>query len=314
MGRVGSIVAKANQKINVRMAASLLAGSMFVSSLLGLYRDRLINSMYFDTYKVGLDAYTTAFTIPDFMFYILVSGAVSVTFIPVFNQRLISGNKKSAWELSSSLINLMALMTLAASVLIIIFAEQLVYLVGPGLSESGHSLAVSMMRVIAVNPFLFAIAAVIASMQQAVGRFVFYMLAPVIYNLGIIIGALFFTDGITIFGVTIMDGGIMGLALGVVFGSIMQLVVSSIGLIGLGFDYRFKIYWRNKGFRQVLRLIPPRSLDQGIDYVNVLVEMNLASRMASGTMRIYQQAMTLSMMPINLIGVAISTAALNKIT
>lgn len=319
MGRVRSIVAKANQKISIKMAATLLAGSTLISSLLGLYRDRILNSLYLPGpenvgYPVGIDAYTAAFTIPDFMFFILVSGALSVTFIPVFNQRLVSGNKKSAWELSTSLINLMALATLVTSVLIIIFADTLVYLVSPGLSESGHGLAVSMMRVIAVNPFLFAIATVIASMQQAVGRFAFYTMAPMIYNIGIIVGALFFTNGLSIFGWQIIDGGIMGVALGVVFGSILQLLVSSLGLIGLGFDYKYKIYWRNKGFRRVLQLLPPRSLDQGIDYINGLVEMNLASRMATGTMRIYQQASTLSMMPINLIGVAISTAAFPKMT
>lgn len=75
------------------------------------------------------------------------------------------------------------------------------------------------MRVIAINPFLFAIATVFASMQQAVGRFAFFALAPVLYNLGIIIGALFFTDGINMFGWQVFEGGIMGVALGVVLGS-----------------------------------------------------------------------------------------------
>jgi putative peptidoglycan lipid II flippase len=315
MGRVRSAVAKANIKLSIPHAATLLAGSLLTSSLLGLFRERLLNSYYYKTYPVGIDAYTVAFTIPDFMFVILVSGALSVTFIPVFNQRLASGNKKSAWELSTSLVNFMALATLIASILIIIFADPLVgYIVGPGLDESGHSLAVSMMRVIAVNPFLFAVATVIASMQQAVGRFTFYALAPTIYNLGIIIGTVFFTGGINIFGWQVFDGGIMGVALGVVLGSIMQLVVSSIGLIGLGFDYQFKIFWKNKGFRQVLRLLPPRSLDQGADYLNGIVEMNLASRMVAGTVRAYQQATTLHLMPINLIGVAISTAAFPKMT
>lgn len=308
-------ISKANKKLPLKLAATLLAGSSLVASILGLFRDRLLNGMYYDTYKMGLDAYTVAFTIPDFMFFILVSGALSVTFIPVFNQRLAKGNKKSAWELSTSLLNLLAIVTLITSVLIIIFADVLVrYVVGPGLPESGQALAVSMMRVIAINPFLFAIATVFASMQQAVGRFAFFALAPVLYNLGIIIGALFFTDGINIFGWQVFEGGIMGVALGVVLGSILQLVVSSLGLYGMGFDYRFKIYWKNKGLHQVLRLLPPRSLDQGIDYVNGLVETNLASRMASGSVRAYQQATTLSFVPINLIGVAISTAAFPKMT
>lgn len=315
MSRVRSVVAKANMKLTIQLAAILLAGSTLISSALGLFRDRLLNGYYLDTYPVGIDAYTVAFTIPDFMFFILVSGALSVTFIPVFNQRLGSGNKKSAWELSTSMVNFMALVTLVASILIIIFAEPLVrYVVGPGLDESGRSLAISMMRVIAVNPFLFAVATVIASMQQAVGRFTFYALAPTIYNIGIIIGTLFFTGGINLFGWQIFDGGIMGVALGVVLGSILQLVVSSIGLMGLGFDYRFKIYWKNRGFRTVLRLLPARSLDQGADYLNSIVETNIASRMAAGTVRAYQQATTLHMVPINLIGVAISTAAFPKMT
>lgn len=308
-------ISKANKKLPLKLAATLLAGSSLAGSILGLLRERLLNGMYANTYVMGLDAYTVAFTIPDFMFFILVSGALSVTFIPVFNQRLASGNKKSAWELSTSLLNLLALVTLAVSVLIIIFADPLVrYIVGPGLPESGQALAVSMMRVIAINPFLFGIATVLASMQQAVGRFTFFALAPVMYNIGIITGALFFTNGINIFGWQVFEGGIMGVALGVVFGSILQLVVSSLGLYGMGFDYRFKIYWKNKGLHQVLRLLPPRSLDQGIDYVNGIVETNLASRMSEGSVRAYQQATMLSFVPINLIGVAISTAAFPKMT
>lgn len=315
MGVVRRVVRRANSKLTVQVAAVLLAGSTLLSSLLGLYRDRLLNSQYYDTYPTGLDAYTVAFTVPDFMFYILVSGALSVTFIPVFNKRLATGNKESAWRLSSSMINLMALVTLVTSVLIIIFAEPIVqYLIGPGLSESSRALAASMMRVIAVNPFLFAIATVIASMQQAVGRFAFYALAPTIYNIGIIIGILFFTGGINIFGWQVFEGGIMGVALGVVLGSILQLIVSSIGLFGLGFDYQFKIFWKNHGFRRVIKLLPARSADQGMDYAVGLVETNLTSRMAEGTVRAYQQASTLHMVPINLIGVAISTAAYPELT
>lgn len=322
MSRMRSVVARANKQLTVQLAATLLAGSTLVSLVLGLFRDRLLNSAYLPTesaglpgYPSGIDAYTAAFMVPDFMFFILVSGALSVTFIPVFNQRLGAGNKKSAWELSTSMINFMALITLVTSVLIIIFADPLIrYVIAPGLNESAMGLAISMTRVIAVNPFLFAIATVIASIQQAVGRFTFYALAPTIYNIGIIIGLLVFTNGITIFGWEVFEGGIMGVALGVVLGSIMQLIVSSIGLLGLGFDYRFKIYWKNKGFRKVLSLLPARSLDQGMDYLVGIVETNLASRMAEGTLRIYNQATTLHMAPINLIGVAISTAAFPKMT
>jgi putative peptidoglycan lipid II flippase len=174
---VRKFITRANKKLPVFWAAALLGGATLFANLLGLLRERLILA----NFGVGaeVDAYKVAFTVPDFMFYILVSGALAVTFIPVFNERLLKGNKKSAWELSSSLVNLLALITCVASILIIIFAEPLVkHVIAPGLDEQTTFLAVSMMRVIAVNPFLFSISSVFTSMQQAVGRFFFYSLAP----------------------------------------------------------------------------------------------------------------------------------------
>lgn len=313
--RFKSVVQLANMKLSVKSAAIILASSTLISALLGLFRDRLLNSYYLGTYPTGIDAYTAAFTVPDFMFFILTSGALSVSFIPVFNQRLATGNKKSAWELSSSLLNLLAILTLIASVLIMIFADPLIrYVVSPGLDESGMILAINMTRVIAINPFLFSIATVLTSIQQAVGRFVFYSFAPVLYNIGIIIGITCFTGGINLFGVEVFGGGIMGVAIGVILGAVMQLILSLVGLFGLGMDYEFKIKWRNQGFRTILKLLPARSLDQGIDYVNGIVNTNLSSRMGAGAVRSFNQASALHQMPINLIGVAISTAFFPKLT
>ncbi|MBR1796344.1 murein biosynthesis integral membrane protein MurJ [Candidatus Saccharibacteria bacterium] len=310
-----SVVALANSKLSIKSAAIILSASTLVSALLGIFRDRLLNSYYLNTYPTGIDAYTAAFTVPDFMFFILTSGALAVSFIPVFNERLAKGNKKSAWELSSSVINLFAIATLIASILIMIFAEPLIrYVVGPGLDEPGTILAINMMRVIAINPFLMSIATVLSSIQQAVGRFVFYALAPALYNVGILIGITWFTGGINIFGIQLFDGGIMGVAIGVVFGAILQVIVSLVGLVGLGFDYQFKINWKNQGFRSILGLLPARSLDQGIDYFNTLVNTNLSSRMGAGSLRCYQQATSLHQMPVNLIGVAISTAFFPQMT
>jgi putative peptidoglycan lipid II flippase len=119
-----------------------------------------------------------------------------------------------------------------------------------------------------------------------------------------------------IFGVLFLSPhfGIMGVAYGVVIVSVIQLLASVLGLVGLRFDYRTRIYWRNKGFRRVLHLLPPRSLDQGIDYFNNLVETNLASRLSQGAITAYQTAYTLHLVPVTLIGVAISTAAFPKMS
>jgi putative peptidoglycan lipid II flippase len=239
------------------------------------------------------------------MFFILISGALSVTFIPIFNKRYVNGNKKSAWELSSSLLNLFALTTFVASILILIFADPLVrYVVAPGLDEHTTFLAVSMMRIIAVNPLLFSVSSVFAAMQQAVGRFFFVSLAPSFYNLSIIFGVVFLAPKF----------GIMGVALGVVIGSITQLRVSFLGLAGLGFEYKPQIYWRNHGFRKLLKILPARSADQGMDYFNNIVEVNLASRLGTGAIGAFSAANTLHNVPITLIGVALSTAAFPRMT
>jgi len=151
---------------------------------------------------------------------------------------------------------------------------------------------------------LFSISAVFAAMQQAVGRFFFVSLAPSIYNLSIIFGVVFLSQRF----------GIMGVAFGVVIGSVLQLLVSVLGLAGLGFEYSPKIFWKNLGFRRLLRILPARSADQGMDYFNNIVEINLASRLGTGAIGSFSAAYTLHNVPITLIGVALSTAAFPKMT
>lgn len=312
---IRNAITAANSKLSIKTASLVLASSTLVSALLGIFRDRLLNSMYYDTYPAGLDAYTTAFTVPDFLYFIITSGALSVTFIPILNERLVKNKHEEAWDYCSSLLNFLALLCFVASALIMIFADPLVrYIVAPGLNEPSMALAINMMRVIAINPFLFSISTVFNSVQQAVGRFVFCALAPALYNVGIIVGILSFTKGINIFGIQLFEGGIMGVALGVVLGALMQLVVSVVGLVGLGFNYRFRINWKNQGFRAALKLLPMRSMDQGIDYVTGIFNTNLASRMGEQSIRAFQQASSLQSMPVNLIGVAISTAYFSQLS
>ena len=298
------ILQRANKKLSIGWTAALLSSMSMIAMFLSLFRERLLIAN-FGVASVELDAYRAAFKVPDFMFIILVSGALSVTFIPVLNERLAKGNKKSAWDMSSSLVNFLASITLVTSVVIMALADPIVtYLLAPGLSPEGQELAIVMMRIIAINPFLFAISSVITSVQQAVGRFFFFALAPAIYSLGIIFGILFLAPRF----------GIIGVALGVVVGSLAQLLVGSIGMMGLGFEYHNRINWRSRGFRDVLRLLPQRSLDQGIDYFNNLVEISLASRLIRGAINAWEVAFTLHWVPVSLIGVAISTAAFPQMT
>jgi len=291
--------ARHSAKMSLGWSAAILSGLSLITMFLGLFRERLLNAN-FGVESTALDAYRVAFKVPDFMFIVLVTGALSVTFIPVLSARLLKGNKASAWDLSSSLVNIMAMVTLAAAVLIMIFADPIVhYLLAPNMSPQGQDLAVAMMRLIAVNPFLFSISSILTSIQQTVGRFFFYALAPAIYNIAIIFGVIFLAPRF----------GIMGVVYGVVIGSILQMVIGAIGLIGLNVRYHFGINWQHQGLRQVLNLLPKRSVDQGMDYIVSLVNISLANRTGVGMINAWEMAITLHWVPINLIGVAISTAA-----
>lgn len=305
---VKRFLVKANQKVSFGWAAGLLAGSSMLAALLGLMRERFLVGG-FGAKSPEIAAYRAAFTIPDFMFVILISGALAVSFIPVFNERYLKGNKHSAWELTASIMNLFALITFVASLFIIIFADVLVkFVVAPGFDEQTRFMAASMMRIVAVNPLLFSISAVFTSVQQAVGRFFFVAVAPVTYNIAIILGIVLLAPS------SQFDMGIVGVAVAVALGSILQLLVSFVGMAGLGFEYRPKIFWRNLGFRKVLKILPLRSLDQGMDYIQYIVDINLASRISTAAVGAYSLAYILHNVPIMLIGVALSTAAFPKLT
>lgn len=300
---VKKIVKKASGRIDVGWAAALLAGSALFGNLLGLLRERLILANF--GFSIQTDAYKAAFALPDFMYFMLIAGTLSVSFIPVFSQRYHGGNKKSAWEVTSSLLNLIGLVGIAVGVFVLIFADPILrYLIAPGLDQDTQFLAVSMMRIFAVNPILFGLSSVLTSVQQAKGRFLFYAIAPSIYSLGIIFGTMVLAPRL----------GIMGVAYGVAAGAIAQLVIVALGLRGQGVEYMPKIFWKNLGFKTVLKNAPIRSLDQGIDYITNLIELNRASVLAVGSIATYSVAMQLFNVPVGLVGMAISTAAFPRMS
>ncbi len=157
---------------------------------------------------------------------------------------------------------------------------------------------------IAFNPLIFTIAGILTSVQQTFGRFFFFAIAPLFYNAAIIFSIYLFKD----------DLGLIGLGVGALIGAILQLLISLLGFIGLKFKYRPVIKWSNTDFRQILRQLPPRSLDQGIDSVNSIVETNLARRLGDGKLSYYENAFVLQSAPSLLIGTSIATAAYPRLT
>lgn len=299
---VKGVLKRANKSLNIANAAALLATTYLISGIFGLFRDRLLAARF--GIDGTLDAYFAAFSLPDLLFFLLVSGALTVTLLPILTKRLETGNKQSAWEISSSMINLLGMLTLVASVLIFVFADPIIGLIAPQFDQARHEVAVDVMRILSLNPFFFSLSSVFGTIQQAYGRFFFFALAPVVYNLGIIFGILYLSEGF----------GIYGVAMGTVLGAIAQMAIQGLGVVGLGFDYKPNIFWRNKGFRKVLRLIVPRSIDEGVEYLMAVIERAIASGLAVGAIAAYQFAFNLKNYPITLIGTAIATAAFPSIS
>ncbi len=302
---VNRLLLRANKKVGLGGAAALLIVVSLIGQILGFLRYKMVNANFPLFGPQSTDAYFAAFKIPDFFFFTLAAGALGVAFMPVLAEHLERGDRKGMWELSNSLLNLLSMVMLVVGFIMMVFAEPLIhYVVAPKLPpEQLHNAAI-IMRLIAFNPLLFAISGVLTSVQQSMGRFFFYAIAPLIYNLSIIGSVLIFRHNI----------GLVGLGIGALIGAIVQLIIVFFGLSGANFHWRPKILWNSSDFKIILRQLPPRSIDQGVDSINSIVETNLATRLGVGSISFYENAYILHTTPILLIGTTISTAAFPRLT
>lgn len=300
-------------RIPIANIATLLIATALVGQVLGFLRTKLVNANFPAHGPNSTDAYFAAFNIPDFFFFTIAAGALGVAFMPVLSDHLHRGDRKGAHEITSSLLNLLAIIMLIIGVLIFVFARPLITkVVAPEMTGQTLDNTVAIMRLLAFNPFLFTISGILASYQQTIGRFFFYALGPLFYNTSIIVSILIFSLAPG------HDGGpgqlgLVGLGIGALVGAFAQLFIIMVGMTNLRLRWHPKILWRSADFRLILRQLPPRSLDQGIDQLNTIVETRFARRLGEGYISYYNNAYVLSTAPTLLIGTAISTAAFPRL-
>jgi len=295
---------RANQRVSFGGAATLLIVVALLGQVLGFLRNRLVSTNFTVVNPGASDAFFAAFQIPDFFFYTIAAGALGVAFIPILSDRLELGDKNGVWELASSLLNILAIVMGVVSIIIFVFAQPLIHTLAPNLPANHLREAVSIMRLISINPLLFSLSGVLTSVQQTFGRFFFFAIAPLFYNLAIIASVYIFRDGM----------GVVGLGIGALVGGVLQLLVALLGLLGLGFRWQWSIKWKNPEFKKVLHNLPPRSLDQGVDQINSIVEVNRAQALGIGPVSYYNYALTLMNVPVMLLGTSIATAAFPRLT
>lgn len=298
-----------SEQINsITIAALLVALSSLISRLLGIFRDRILAGEFGagDT----LDIYYAAFRIPDLVFNLLVLGALSAGFIPIFTNLLknplkkikdvfLEVKNKEAWELTNNILNILGLSLLVLAGIGIIFAPILTKLITPGFTDDKQILTVVLTRIMFLSPIFLGISSVLGGVLQSFKRFFVYSLAPIVYNIGIIIGALYLVP----------VWGIYGLAWGVVLGSFLHMLVQLPLVFKLGFKYKALFSYKNKNVRKIFRMMIPRTMSLAIVQINLLVITVIASTLKSGSLTVFNLANNLQYFPIGIFGISFAVAA-----
>jgi len=282
----------------VARAAAVVMVAFAVSRLLGLVR-QMVFGAYFGT-GPEMDAYVAAISIPDTIFLVVAGGALGSAFIPLFTQRLALGETEQAWRLCSAIITLLVALVVPISLLCIALAPWLVStFVAPAMAPDVQARTVVLMRVMLLSPTIFGVSGIVMGALNAHQHFLLPALAPIVYNLGLIGGALW--------GGT-SDLGTMGPAIGMVIGALGHLLVQVPGLVRFGARFRPTVGRGDRGVRSVGLLMLPRMLGMAAAQINILVMRNLASRLGPGSISSLDYAWLIMLLPQGVFAQAVGTA------
>lgn len=281
---------------SVTGAALIIGALSMVSRFVGVFRDNMLSSLF----GAGdvLDAYTSAFLIPDMLLQLLILGALSASFIPIF-AKYYGRDDAKAWKFTSNILNVFGLLFAAVAVLAIIFAPWITAGIAPGYGPAKMEMVVSMSRVLFIGQLFFAASMVFGSVLQGTKRFFLYALAPIVNNLGIIFGAMMF--------VPIM--GPIGLAWGAVFGAVLHVTLQGVGVYALGYRHTFRIDWRDPDLRTTSMRMVPRVLGLAVSQVNFVAMGALSTLSVVGSATVLKFAYNLNSFPIGIIAMAYAVAS-----
>jgi len=285
----------------ITAAAALVASFSVASRFLGVIRDHILAGSFGG--GVELDMYYAAFRVPDFVYNLIVLGALSAGFIPIFSEMIkksaTSDNKEKIVNLANNIFNALLLLIIVLSILGIVFADTLTSWVAPGFSVEAKAQTSILTRIMFLSPIFLGMSGVLGGILQSYKRFFVYSLSPVFYNLGIIFGAL----------VLVRHYGLAGLAWGVVLGAFLHFAIQLPTIWKLGFRYKLYLNWQDKGLRQITSMMGPRTLSLAISQINLVAITALASTLDSGALAIFNFANNLQSFPLGVFGISFAVAA-----
>jgi putative peptidoglycan lipid II flippase len=292
------------QKLTFLARTSLLiAFFFFIDKVLAFVRVGIISRQFSDSVEL-LDTFNAANNLPDVLFALISGGALAMAFIPLMSDYLTTKGRAAAWDLFSRVANLAFIVTGTFAILIFVFAEPIVNAelgIAPGFSAEQRHLLADLMRLNLVGTIIFSISGLVMASLQANQHFLFPALAPTMYNIGQIVGALFLVPRF----------GIYGLVYGVIIGAALHLLVQIPALFKYEFKWTPVLDLRHTGLLEALKLLGPRLLTMfGIQLI-VLARDNLASRLDQpGAVTSLTYGWMIMQVPETLLGTAIATALL----
>jgi putative peptidoglycan lipid II flippase len=280
----------------VPRGAILLSVLTFGSYLMGLVRDRILTR----TFGAGeeLDAFNAAFVIPELSLGIVVASGVAAPFVPIFTG-LRREQEPEALAFGQTILTLAVLAMGVVSALLFVFAPLTVPIVASGFGPEQRELYIELFRVMTLTPIIFAGSMVLGEVLIADRRFLFYGLAPILYNAGLAFGALFLSPEL----------GIFGPAIGAVIGAVLHLAIRVVGIRGTGFHIRPRLSFATAGLLDFFRLMLPKTASSPIEPLTFLFFTNVASTLVAGSITSVNLARNFQSVPVSLIGVAFSLAA-----
>lgn len=280
---------------SVLSAATVIMLMVVASRVLGLIRQRTL-AHFFTPNELSL--FFAAFRLPDTIFEVLVFGTFSSAFIPVFSRSLSKGNRK-AWETAAVVVNI-GLIVFAILALVAGFSADKIYsLFTPGYSLEQRVEIVRVARLLFFAQGFFVISYVLTGVLESLRRFLVPALAPLFYNIGIILGTIIFVS----------NWGLLAPAMGVLLGAFSHLFVQLPLAFKLGFRFGINVK-PNKEVRQIGKLALPRVIELSFIQVSKTVELYLSSLISTASYTYFTFANTLQLLPVGLFGVSVSKAAL----
>jgi len=285
------------RQTSILSGATILMVTVLASKFLGLVRDRLL-AQTFNPDQVAV--FLAAFRLPDLMFQLLVFGAVSVAFIPVFTDYLEHRGEKEAFGFAADILNIVLVVFATFSVIVLLFANPLTNLIVPGFSDAQKASTAQLTQIIVLGQILLVVGSFFASIAQSFQRFIIPALASIFYNLGIIVGIIFLVP----------FWGIAGPAVGVIIGAFFYVLVQVPLVNSLGFRHKLSFNLVSDGIKEVLSLMSIRTVGVAVEQINETVGIILASLISTSSVTFLTFAQHLQTVPIGLFGATLAQAAL----